>query len=70
MSCTRILLSVNSILKCKDLRKSRNVYVHCQFGQALFKLGEINKDKDSVAAYNSLRARNRLGSPAKSIGEK
>jgi hypothetical protein len=42
----------------------------CQFGQALYKLGEINEDEDSVAAYDSLRARNRSGSPAKSIGEK
>ncbi len=42
----------------------------CKFGQALFKLGEINEDEDSVAAHDSLRARNRSGSPAKSIGEK
>jgi hypothetical protein len=42
----------------------------CKFGQALFKLGEINEDEDSVAAYDSLRARNRSGSPAKSIGDK
>jgi hypothetical protein len=42
----------------------------CQFGQTLFKLGEINEDEDSVAAYDSLRARNRSVSPAKSIGEK
>ncbi len=41
-----------------------------KFGQALFKLGEINEDEDSVAAYDSLRARNRSGSPAKSIGDK
>ena len=41
-----------------------------KFGQALFKLGEINEDEDSVAAYDSLRARNRSGSPAKSISDK
>jgi hypothetical protein len=28
MYCARILLSVNSMLKSKDVRKSRNVYVH------------------------------------------
>ncbi len=38
--------------------------------EALFKLGEINEDDDSVAAYDSLRARNRSGSPAKSVGDK
>jgi hypothetical protein len=41
-----------------------------KFGQALFKLGEINEDEDSVAAHDSLRARNRSGSPANSIGDK
>jgi hypothetical protein len=31
-----------------------------KFGQALFKLGEINEDEDSAAAHNSFRARNRF----------
>ncbi len=31
-----------------------------KFGQALFKLGEINEDEDSADAHNSFRARNRF----------
>ncbi len=54
MSLTKLSLAGNNL----------TIPGHYKFGQALFKLGEINEDEDSVAAHDSLRARNRSGSSA------
>ncbi len=58
------------ILRSTAVEFTQGQKINYKFGQALFKLGEINEDEDSAAAHNSFRARNRSESPANSIGRK